>query len=51
MLHKELYSKDFKLPGRRPRVSPMSVINYVTEGESRRGTHPELERQRVYEKI
>jgi hypothetical protein len=26
----------------------MSVVSYVTEGESRRGTHPELERRGVY---
>ncbi len=28
-------------------ASPMSVVTYVTEGETRRPTHPKLERQRV----
>lgn len=29
-------------------VSPMSVVSYVTEGESRRATPPKLGRRRVY---
>lgn len=29
-------------------VSPMSVVTYVTEGESRRGANPDLDRQRVH---
>jgi len=28
-------------------ASPMSVVSYVTEGETRRSTHPKLERRRV----
>jgi len=40
--------KGFQVAGQAPKGEPDERIQYVTEGESRGATHPELERRRVY---